>query len=156
MKSEPTQNKENSEFYTVAVISVTAKPLFLRNRCKSDSASRFFFRGLIIRFRPSSISPTDNKPVSVHPESSRFDVRVMEWMDLALLWNWVEEEQEREGRVAANAASIRAISSSLMISMGIGGRGEGQGVLLSSVADWVGESAISDDKETDFAASYRC
>lgn len=106
---------EKTKIDTVEVISVTDKPrLFLKRRRKESERVWFLLRG-------------GKSSISLPLDKLLLDTTVM---DKALLWRGDfegDEEQEEEERIAeqvrveakANAASMKAISSSLIISMGI-------------------------------------
>lgn len=108
------------KIHTVAVISVTDKPLFLRNRCNNESTTLFLF-WLLVNLPESSTSIT-NGSLCEQLEILRFDNRVIDLIDLTFSRKWADEEarggDDTRARVAAKAASISAISSSLMISTG--------------------------------------
>lgn len=117
LQQKPTTTQTHYEkiFNTVAVISVTDKPFFPLNRCKKGSASLPFF-WVLAKWPESSMSRL------VRPEKLLLDRTVIDWIDLAFLW---KSKGERiagiEERAADKAASMRAISSSLTISIGISG-----------------------------------
>lgn len=125
---------------TVEVISVTDKPFFLLNRWKNDSDTRIFFWVLIK-------SPESSMSRSVKPESSLFESILTELMDLTLVGKWEERstgiaEQDWE-RADAKAASSKAISSSLIISIGISGQ------QLLSFLSWTLRANSVNDSECD-------
>ena len=106
------------------MISLTNKPVLILKRWKNESATLLFFFWLLLRLPKSSISGG-----SVQNDNLLLAPTVIDWIDLAFLWNsywewewewdWEVEqiagtaEEESEERVEAKEASMEAISSSL-------------------------------------------
>lgn len=130
--------KKKERKSTVAVTSVTDNPLFLLNRWSNVSVTLTFF-WVLLKSPESSISPTEVGAVQL--DNLLFENKEMVCIDLVCLANCVKEREdwaaeqeededeatvasaeERDGRAEAKAASMKAISSSLTISIGISGR----------------------------------
>ena len=104
------------------MISLTNKPVLILKRWKNESATLLFFFWLLLRLPKSSISGG-----SVQNDNLLLAPTVIDWIDLAFLWNsywewewdWEVEqiagtaEEEDKVHVDAKAASMEAISSSL-------------------------------------------
>lgn len=133
-KKNPQTHTEGID--TVSVTSVTDNALFFLNRSNNDLAIIFLF-WVIPKWPKSSISD------SVRPENDLLERKLIKWMNLAFRCNCEANDNDDDGeqqRGAAKAASMRAISSSLTISIGI----SGVTFALLTSWDWV-ESACDPD-----------